>query len=74
MVPNPGLWLAAGDDRVNEVPSSTALTQLFALEHNRIALELAASDATINDETLFQEARRLNIAVYQKITTREVSR
>ncbi|XP_053383107.1 peroxidasin homolog pxn-1-like isoform X2 [Mercenaria mercenaria] len=55
----------AGDLRVNEVPTLTTIHFLFVLEHNRIAEEL--KDYYDDDETVFQETRRLLIAIMQKI-------
>lgn len=45
----------------------TMFTKIFVLEHNRIAYELSSIYPSWNDETLFQEARKLMIAEYQHI-------
>jgi hypothetical protein len=64
---------AAGDVRANENTELTALTTLFVRNHNAIATELATQNPTLygftswNDENLYQEARKLNIAEYQNI-------
>lgn len=61
----------AGDNRVNQHPTLTALHVLALRRHNQIALNLAQRHPTWNDEYLFQEARRLAIAEYQMITYNE---
>ena len=50
-----------------------ALRTLFALEHNRIASQLAQNDNYSNwtDEQLFMQAREYNIALFQYITYNE---
>ncbi|XP_053377788.1 peroxidasin homolog pxn-1-like isoform X2 [Mercenaria mercenaria] len=56
---------AAGDGRVNEVPTLTSYHFLFVKEHNRIADTI--KEFYDNDETIFQETRRILIAIMQKI-------
>uniref|UniRef100_A0A2M3ZYF0 Putative peroxidase n=1 Tax=Anopheles triannulatus TaxID=58253 RepID=A0A2M3ZYF0_9DIPT len=56
-----------GDARANISPHMAILHILFLREHNRIAKHLAALHPAWNDEKLFQEARRINIAQYQQI-------
>ncbi|XP_041787603.1 peroxidase-like [Anopheles merus] len=56
-----------GDVRSNQSPHLTLLHQAFHLEHNRLARELADLNAGWDDETVFQQARKLNIAQYQRI-------
>jgi hypothetical protein len=45
---------------------------LWVLEHNRLAKALAEQFPEYDDETLYQEARRRNIAIMQSITVNEV--
>lgn len=66
-----GVCYQAGDSRVNQHPALTALHTLMLRNHNRHAAALAARHPNWNDETLFQEARRINIAEYQMITYNE---
>jgi hypothetical protein len=70
----PTQLFAAGDVRANENVELTALQTLFMRNHNQIASELAQLDPTQfgftswNDENLYQEARKINIAEEQYIT------
>ncbi|KAK3881472.1 hypothetical protein Pcinc_014084 [Petrolisthes cinctipes] len=61
----------AGDDRVNELILLTLLHTIWVREHNRIALALKQLNPSWNDERLYQEARRINIAEMQHITYNE---
>lgn len=61
----------AGEDRANENLGITGIHLLFMREHNRIATELARLNPTWNDEKLFQETRKIVIAILQHITYKE---
>lgn len=58
----------AGDTRVNQNPQLTVLQIVLHREHNRLVEELAKINPHWDDETLFQEARRINIAQHQHIS------
>jgi hypothetical protein len=70
LVPDDQLF-AAGDVRANENIELTSLHTLFVREHNLIADALHAQDPSLNDETLYQMARRQVGAEIQAITYTE---
>ena len=61
----------AGDIRANENAALTSMHTLWVREHNRIAMELAADDDSLDDEQLYQQARKQVIAQLQHITFNE---
>ena len=58
----------AGDVRVNQNPGQALVQTLLLREHNRLADALQHINPNWDDETVFQEARRIAIAEYQHIT------
>lgn len=69
-VPGPNFFLA-GDERANTTTALAALQTLFMREHNRLAAEIAATQPSLQDDEIFQRARRLVAAQMQAITYNE---
>jgi hypothetical protein len=61
----------AGDARANENVGLTAIHSLFVREHNRLAGLIAARDPTLDDEAIYQWARKIVGAEVQAVTYRE---
>ncbi|CAI8057022.1 Peroxidasin, partial [Geodia barretti] len=61
----------AGDVRANEQVGLTAMHTLFFREHNRVASYLSHLNPHWNQETIFQESRRVVIAEWQNIAYSE---
>lgn len=57
----------AGDDRVNQIISLVQVQTLFLREHNRVAAVLSQVNPHWDDETLYQEARKVVVAEVQKV-------
>lgn len=54
-------------NRLTSVPVSAIWPTIFGRNHNSLCNELSAINPNWDDEKLFQEARRINIAVYQNL-------
>ncbi|XP_013149587.1 PREDICTED: peroxidase [Papilio polytes] len=61
----------SGDDRANENLHLTTMHLLWARQHNRVSGALAALNPAWDDDTLYQEARRVLGAQMQHITYAE---
>merc|ERR1719228_713382 len=60
-----------GDPRVNEQTVLCIIHTIMIRNHNLIARELGKINPHWSDETLYQEARHINIAIIQHITFNE---
>lgn len=65
------VFFYSGDDRVTVYAGLTGIETLWFREHNRLAHLLAEENPKWDDETLYQETRRLVIALIQHVTYRE---
>jgi hypothetical protein len=68
--PHPTLFLA-GDIRANEQLGLIAMHTLFMREHNRLATEIGNADPSLNDEQIYQRARKMVGAIVQHVTYNE---
>lgn len=57
----------AGDSRADTTQTLVDLHHFFVYEHNRLCDKIKSENPSYDDETLYQEARRINIAQYQHI-------
>jgi peroxidase len=60
-----------GENRTSENIGLVGVQTLFLRQHNRIATRLAALNPKWNDETIFYEARRILLGIYQHIIFNE---
>jgi len=58
----------AGDVRALEMPGLASMHTMFVREHNRLCDVIKTAEPNWNDETIYQNARRILIAEYQSIT------
>ncbi|XP_065078264.1 chorion peroxidase-like isoform X2 [Ochlerotatus camptorhynchus] len=61
----------AGDIRTNQLLALTMVHTLFMREHNRVAEELSRLNTHWDDETIYQESRRIVIAELQNVVYNE---
>jgi len=66
-----GVTMSFGDSRGDVHPSFTMLSTVFLRNHNRLAKGLAHLNPSWGNERLFQEARKINIALLQHINYSE---
>lgn len=60
-------FFLSGDHRANEHPVLAALHVLLSHEHNRLAAEIVDAFPGWSDERLFQLARLINVAQFQRV-------
>jgi len=69
--PSPTEIFCCGDARCAENPFLTAQHILWLKHHNKLVDELVSSGSELSEEDLYQEAKRQNIAIYQRIVDEE---
>ena len=57
-----------GDSRGNVHAAFTLLHTVFLRNHNRLAMKIVTQNPDWNDEKVYQEARKINVALFQHIT------
>ena len=60
-----------GDDRNSDQPRLVSMHTMMMREHNRIAKQIAQENLDLKDEKVFQEARKIVVAINQHITYNE---
>ncbi|KAG7155904.1 Peroxidasin-like 4, partial [Homarus americanus] len=60
-----------GDERVNEQPALASMHTLWLRVHENLVTQLARLNPHWDDETLYQESRRIVVALIQQTTYRE---
>ena len=68
---NPGSLFVAGDVRASENVALASFHTLFVREHNRLAETIATENPDFDEETIYQQARKLVTAQIQQITYSE---
>ncbi len=68
---DPTTFFLCGDIRANEHLALSSMHTLFIREHNRLAELFAAADPTLDDEAIYQKARKRVGALIQVITYNE---
>lgn len=64
-------YFVAGDHRANEHPVLTSIHTIFLREHNRLVDLIQERDRSLSGERLYEYARKLNVAQFQKIVYEE---
>ena len=70
-VTDPTRLFVAGDIRANENPGLLSMHTLFVREHNAVASRIAGAAPALNDEQLYQAARKVIGGLVQAITYNE---
>ena len=65
------VYVLSGDSRIHVVPGLASIQILMLREHNRIAVILDHVNPHWDDETTFQETRKIISAINQQITYTE---
>lgn len=68
---NSSNFYLAGDTRANETPLLLILHNLFVREHNRLVDEIRSHIPFLSKNKLYEYARKINIAQFQKIVFEE---